>query len=73
MSDHDSTPHHADAGHIGATPDEHGHDDHGHAADTLGPVDWRMWGVGVAGVISALIVVAAFVVATGFVFFDLVA
>ena len=47
-----------------------GHDDneHGHAVDTLGPIDWTMWGVGVMGVISALIVVAGFVAATGFVF-----
>ena len=39
-----------------------------HAADTLGPIDWRMWGVGLLGVVAALIVVATFVVATGFVF-----
>jgi len=29
-----------------------------------------MWGVGVVGVVAALIVVACFVVSTGFVFFD---
>jgi len=62
MSDHDSTTaHHADA-HDG------GHDEHGHGADTLGPIDWRMWGVGVLGVIAALIVTAGFVAATGFAF-----
>lgn len=46
--------------------DEHdaGHDDH--APDALGPVDWRMWGVGVVGVIAALVVIAGFVVATDF-------
>jgi hypothetical protein len=44
------------------------HGDHGHAADTLGPVDWRMWGIGILGVVAALIVVAGFVAATGFVF-----
>jgi hypothetical protein len=37
-----------------------------HAPDTLGPVDWRMGLVGVVGVIAALFVVAAFVVATDF-------
>ena len=37
-------------------------------AGTLGPIAWRMWGVGVLGVVAALIVVAAFVVATDFVF-----
>jgi len=68
MSDHDSTAHHADtadAGHDAGHPDEHGH-----AADSLGSFDWRMWGVGVVGVVAALIVVACFVVSTGFVFFD---
>jgi hypothetical protein len=63
MSDHDSNNEATGPGH-----GDGGHDEHGHAADTLGPIDWRMWGVGVVGVISALIVVAGFVVATGFVF-----
>ena len=65
MSDHDATPAHdsaePDDGHAG------GHGDH-HDGGTLGPIAWRMWGVGVLGVVAALIVVAAFVVATGFVF-----
>jgi len=53
-----------------AAADDHGHDAHGHAPDgeRLGPVDWRMWGVGVLGVIAALLVTVGFVVATGFVF-----
>jgi ABC-type Zn2+ transport system substrate-binding protein/surface adhesin len=68
MSDHAShsaTDHgtaHAGAGHGDA------HDDHGHAADTLGPIDVRMWGVGIVGVIVALVVAAGFVAATSFVF-----
>ena len=62
MSDH-GTLVATDGGH-----DDGGHDEHGHAADALGPIDWRMWGVGLVGVISALIVVAGFVAATGFVF-----
>jgi hypothetical protein len=62
MSDHDATTaNHADA-HDG------GHDEHGHGGDTLGPIDWTMWGVGVVGVVAGLIVTAGFVVATGFVF-----
>jgi hypothetical protein len=69
MSDHDAAPDHDpatpaaahDAGHAG------GHDDH-HDGGSLGPIAWRMWGVGVLGVVAALIVVAAFVVATDFVF-----
>ena len=63
MSDHDATA--ATAAH--ADPHATGHDDH-HDGGTLGPIDWRMWGVGVVGVIAALIVVAGFVVATDFVF-----
>jgi hypothetical protein len=67
MSDtHASTAHdtHADAGHGGG----HGADEHGHAADTLGPIDTKMWGVGVLGVVAAVVIVACFVVATGFSF-----
>jgi hypothetical protein len=76
MTDHDAT-----SGHDTATPaqdpitpagahdDGHtgGHDDH-HDEGSLGPIAWRMWGVGVLGVVAALIVIAAFVVATDFVF-----
>ncbi len=40
-----------------------GHGEHGHA-DTLGEVDWIMWGVGALGVILALVVVAGLVMAT---------
>ena len=58
--------------HASTAPDSHaaaGHgDDHGHAADTLGPIDTRMWGVGIIGVLAALVVVACFVLATGFSF-----
>lgn len=44
----------------------HGHDDHGHAADTLGPIDWKMWGAGLLGLIAAAAVAAGVVLATGF-------
>ena len=61
--------------HTSSAPDPHaaaahagGHDEHGHVADTLGPVDVQMWGVGVVGVIAALVIVACFVLATSFVF-----
>ena len=59
------------AGPHGSTDDhgeDHGHDDHGHGPSTLGPVDWRMWIVGAAGVVVGLIVTAGFVVATSFSF-----
>jgi hypothetical protein len=72
MSDHDAPAPAPDPAHHA---DEHdaGHDEHGHDADTLGPIDWRMWGVGVLGVVTAIAVIAALVVATQFVFFDLIA
>ncbi len=57
---------HAAAGH----GDSHGgHDEHGHAADTIGPIDTTMWGVGILGVAVAVVVIACFVLATKFVFF----
>ena len=47
---------------------DHGHDDHGHVPTSLGPIDWRMWAVGAAGLVVGLIVTAGFVVATSFSF-----
>ncbi len=64
MSDND----HAGHGTAAAHGDDHGHDAHGHGTDTLGAIDWTMWGVGVLGVVVALLVVAGFVAATGFTF-----
>lgn len=58
--DHGDDAH--DSGHGG------GHDDHGHGGMALGPIDWKMWGIGIIGVISALIVIAGFAVATSFSF-----
>ena len=55
------------AGPHGATED-HGVDDHGHAPGALGPIDWRMWIVGAAGLVVGVIVAAGFVVATNFSF-----
>lgn len=57
-----------DHGAHGAAPAAGGHDDHGHAADTLGPIDWRMWGIGLLGVVAALVVAAGLVLATSFSF-----
>ncbi len=48
--------------------DDHGHDDHAHAQEELGPIDWSMWAVGAMGVLVALIVTAGFAAATGFAF-----
>ncbi len=52
----------------GATDDHgdaHGHDDHGHGAATLGPIDVRTWSMAVLGVLLGLIVAIAFMQALG--------
>jgi hypothetical protein len=59
---------HAVEGPHGSTADHgdsHGHDDHAHGGEALGPIDWPMWGVGILGVIVALIVTAGLVAASG--------
>ena len=67
-------PHEGDApGHAGAVAhhatddhgDEHGHDDHAHGEEPLGPIDAAAWGAGLVGAITALIVVFCFALATG--------
>jgi hypothetical protein len=65
---------HADdvPGHAGAVAhhvtddhgDEHGHDDHAHAEEPLGPIDVPAWGAALAGVLLGLAVALAFVLAT---------
>lgn len=44
--------------------DEHGHDDHAHGEEPLGPLDVPAWGAGVLGVLLGLAVTLAFVLAT---------
>jgi hypothetical protein len=39
----------------------HGHDDHAHGGETLGPIDVPMWGAAVLGIALGLIVMLAFV------------
>jgi len=57
---HGSTADHGDDG--------HGHDDHAHVSEALGPIDWTMWGVGLLGVAVALAMTLGFVLSTGFSF-----
>jgi hypothetical protein len=71
MSDPHATgaPEHAGASgtdHAAATDrvDAHGHDDHGHGSDTLGPVDAAAWGAGILGVAISVAIAIAFVMAT---------
>lgn len=44
--------------------DGHGHDDHGHAEEPLGPLDIQAWGAGALGVVIGLAVTTCFVLAT---------
>jgi hypothetical protein len=44
--------------------DDHGHDDHAHAEEPLGPIDRAAWGAGVAGVLIGLVIAVCFVLAT---------
>jgi hypothetical protein len=44
--------------------DEHGHDDHAHAEEALGPIDRMAWGAGALGVLLGLAVAFAFAFAT---------
>jgi hypothetical protein len=67
---HAPDPHAGPAGPDEGTHGDGGHGDgsHGHEGMQLGPIDWPMWGVGILGVVVALIVTAGFVVATSFQF-----
>jgi hypothetical protein len=68
MSAHSSS--HADDGRIGPHGDgDHGdmheHDDHGHAAEALGPIDVAAWGAGILGIVLGLVVAACMAMSTG--------
>jgi hypothetical protein len=41
--------------------DTHGHDDHAHSEDALGPLDLPAWGAAILGLVLGLIVLFAFV------------
>ncbi len=70
MTTPDPDPHAGDAmtGPHGSTADhgaDHGHDDHGHGPESLGPVDTAAWAAGVVGVVLGLVVVIAIALASG--------
>lgn len=44
----------------------HGHDDHGHAGDELGPVDRQLWGAAVLGFVLGLVVAVALAIGASF-------
>jgi hypothetical protein len=69
-ADPQADPHATDAmtGPHGSTVDhgaDHGHDDHAHAADALGPIDLPAWGAGLLGVLLGVGVVVAIAIASG--------
>lgn len=39
-------------------------DDHGHAEEALGPIDWAAWGYAVVGAAAGLLIVVFFWLAT---------
>jgi hypothetical protein len=41
--------------------EDHGHDDHGHGGDTLGPIDLPMWGAAALGIVLGLVILLALV------------
>jgi hypothetical protein len=66
-------PHADDApGHAGAVEhhladdhgDDHGHDDHAHGEEPLGPIDVAAWGAGVLGIALGIVVAVCFALAT---------
>jgi hypothetical protein len=58
---------HADDAMVGphGQPDDHGethgHDDHAHVSEALGPIDVRTWGAAAAGIILGLVVAVALI------------
>jgi hypothetical protein len=44
--------------------DTHGHDDHAHGGETLGPVNVLAWAAAIGGIALGLVVMLAFIQAT---------
>jgi hypothetical protein len=40
------------------------HDEHGHADEAIGPVNWPAWGAGALGLLVAVVMVVVFAIAT---------
>jgi ABC-type Zn2+ transport system substrate-binding protein/surface adhesin len=69
-----STDQHADdvPGHAGADAhheitdhgDDHGHDDHAHEEEALGPINWAAWGAGALGIAIGVAIAFCFALAT---------
>ncbi len=44
--------------------EDHGHDDHAHPEESLGPIEVAAWGAGVVGVLIGILVALCFALAT---------
>ncbi len=44
--------------------DDHGHDDHAHGEELLGPIDVAAWGAGALGILLGVAVAVCFALAT---------
>ena len=44
---------------------DHGHDDHAHASEALGPIDLPAWGAGFLGIMLGIVAVVAIAIAAG--------
>ena len=44
----------------------HGHDDHGHGGETLGPVDRALWGAAALGILLGVVVAVALAIGASF-------
>jgi hypothetical protein len=62
VSDHDQVAEHDPVTHMDAHTTI-SDDDHGHAEESLGPIDWRAWGLALVGAAAGLLVLACFAVA----------
>ena len=56
----DAVAHHRTDDHGG----DHGHDDHAHGPEVLGPIDPYAWGAGILGIAIAIVISAIFALTT---------
>jgi hypothetical protein len=47
---------------LGDQGEDHGHDDHAHTEEGLGPIDWPAYGAGALGVLIGIVISWAFIV-----------
>ena len=65
MSDPKDAPAEEHAPSRRARPAAHGHDEHGHDEEPLGPPDVGLWAAGIGGIAVAIVIAACFAFSTG--------